>query len=147
MICIIAMIVFGIISIFSASYRPIAKESFDCVFRRVTLRKCQSGLDIKLKTKLVGKIMNKSPTLAKPVYKYFEMFSWLFVIITIVSLFFTGQAVYNLVVYDNCAGPNANPEDCIFVPDSIIVDCEDPLCREGNCTTCGDNCTCNNCNQ
>jgi len=59
MICVLAMIVFGIMAIFSASHRPIAKEAFDCVFRRITLKKCKSGLDVRLKAKLIGKLMQK----------------------------------------------------------------------------------------
>jgi hypothetical protein len=37
MICLIALVVFGIMSIFSVGFRPLAKESFNCVFRRLTL--------------------------------------------------------------------------------------------------------------
>ena len=33
MICLIALIIFGVLAIFSASYRPLAKEAFDCVLR------------------------------------------------------------------------------------------------------------------
>jgi hypothetical protein len=139
------MVVFGIMAIFSASHRPLAKEAFDCVFRRVTLRKCTSGFDIRLKTRLVGKVMRRSPKLAKPLYKYFEVFSWFFVILFFVSLFLSGQAVYNLAVYDNCNGPNADPEECLFVPNNQAVSCEDPLCEDGHCEECGDDCSCHDC--
>jgi hypothetical protein len=147
MICVISMIVFGIMAIFSASYRPIAKEAFDCVFRRLTLRKCQSGLDVRMKAKLVGFLMKRNSKLAKPVYKYFEIVSWLFVIIFFVSLFLSIQAGYNLIVYDNCAGPDADPEECIFVPHEEIVDCEDPLCDDGYCEVCGEDCNCGECEE
>lgn len=148
MICIIAMVIFGILSIFSAKYRPLAKESFDCVFRRVTFRKCQSDLDSRIKGKLVGKLMTQSPTSAKLLYKHFETISWIFVILFFVSLFFTGQAVYNLVVYDNCNGPNADPGTCIFTPDNgnpSLVTCGDPACENGTCELCGQNCSCASC--
>jgi hypothetical protein len=145
MICIIAMIVFGVMAIFSASYRPIAKEAFDCVFRRITLRSCQSGLNTKLKSKLVGVLMRRNVRLAKPVFKYFEVISWIFVLIFFVSLFFSVQAIYNLSVYDNCAGPDADPEECLFVPDNSAVSCEDPLCDSGECEVCGEDCGCHEC--
>ncbi len=145
MICVLAMIVFGIMAIFSASHRPIAKEAFDCVFRRITLKKCKSGLDVRLKAKLIGKLMQKNSKLARPVYKYFEVVSWLFVIIFFVSLIFTVQAGYNLVMYDNCVGPDADPDSCVFVPDEEIVDCEDPLCEGGQCEVCGNDCNCGAC--
>ncbi len=145
MICLLSLIVFGILAIFSAGYRPLAKEAFDCVFRRFTLRRCQSGLDVRVKSKIVGKVMNKSPKLARGIHKNFEIISWIFVILFFVSLFFSGQAIYNLAVYDNCNGPNADPDSCIFVPDSVQVDCGDPLCDQGNCEVCGDDCNCTDC--
>jgi len=52
MICVVALIVFGILGIFSAKYRVIAKEAFDCVFRKITLRKCDSRLDSRLKSEI-----------------------------------------------------------------------------------------------
>ena len=157
MICIIAMVVFGILSIFSAKYRPIAKEAFDCVFRRVTLRKCESGLDIRLKTKIVGKLMNKHYGLAKGVHKYFEIISWMFVVLFFVSLFFTGQGIYNIIVYDNCYGPI--DENGFFIltgtggevtavqgeVEGTAVSCEDPLCKNGTCEKCGEACNCTTC--
>ncbi|MCD4759468.1 hypothetical protein K8R33_01100 [archaeon] len=133
MICLLSLIVFGVLAVFSAGYRPMAKEAFDCVFRRVTLRKCQSGLDIRVKSKIVGKVMNKSPRLAKGVHKYFEVVSWIFVILFFVSLAFSADAIYNLVVYDNCNGPDADPDTCFFTPDEIEVDCDDTLCEGGEC--------------
>lgn len=142
------MVVFGILSIFSASYRPLARESFDCVFRRVTFRKCQSGLDTRIKGKLVGKLMTKSHTAAKLLHRNFELLSWIFVIMFFVSLFFSGQAVYNIIVYDNCYGPNSD-ETCLFVPDngedSSLVTCGDPVCGNGTCEICGENCSCATC--
>ena len=53
------------------------------------------------------------------------------------SLAYSGYATYNLAVYDNCVGPDASPDECIFVPDEEIVDCEDPLCDEGECEEYG----------
>lgn len=143
MICLIALIVFGILAIFSVSYRPLAKEAFDCVFRRFTFRKCSSGLDSRLKSKIVGKVMNKNLFLGRHLYRYFEVLSWIFVILFFASLVFSADAIYNLAVYDNCNGPNADPEECVF--DSRVVECSDPLCDEGNCEECGDDCGCMEC--
>ncbi|MBT6995703.1 hypothetical protein HN865_01740 [Candidatus Woesearchaeota archaeon] len=154
MICLLSLIVFGVLAIFSASYRPLVKEAFDCVFRRVTLRKCQSGLDVKVKSKIVGKLMGKSTKLARGVHKYFEVVSWLFVVLFFVSLFFSGQALYNTIVYDNCNGPigedGENPF-CILtgeggdVVEQEVLDCGDPLCEDGQCETCGSSCECGSC--
>ncbi|MBT3416719.1 hypothetical protein HON86_00540 [Candidatus Woesearchaeota archaeon] len=155
MICLLSLIVFGILAIFSASYRPLAKEAFDCVFRRMTLRKCQSGLDVKVKSKIVGRLIGKSTKLAKGVHKYFEVISWFFVILFFVSLFFSGQALYNVIVYDNCNGISEGdevPGYCIItgegggdVVDEEIVSCEDPQCADGICEECGTECECGDC--
>lgn len=150
MICVIAMVVFGILAIFSARYRPVAKEAFDCVFRRITLRPCESGLDTRLKTQIVGKLMNKNQKLAKGIHKYFEVISWMFVILFFVSLFFTGQAIYNIIVHDNCNGPVDENGYCIITGTGAeievdVINCEDPKCDEGICEECGTECQCGAC--
>ena len=48
MFCIVAFVVLGIMGIFSATNRGLAKEAFDCVLRRVTLRPCTTGFDQKM---------------------------------------------------------------------------------------------------
>ena len=115
MICIIALVVFGILGIFSATHRKIAFEAFNCVFRKTTLRKCNSDLDKRLKSQIVAKIMNKSPKTAGFVYKYFEVFSWIFTIAMIVSLIYSVIGGYNYYLYGNCNGPNQEGF-CIFDP-------------------------------
>jgi hypothetical protein len=108
MICIIALVVFGILGIFSAKYRSLAKEAFDCVFRRMTLRPCTTGFDQKMKMKIVSKSFKHSPKLSQLIYKYFEALSWTFTILMIVSLIFTGIGAYNYVAFGNCNGPNSS---------------------------------------
>lgn len=115
MICIAALPILAILGIFSAYYRKLAWESVDCVFRRVTFRKCHHQLDEKIKSKLVGKLMKTSPFVAGKIYKYFEVFAWGFVILTLVSGFFAAQGLYNYAVYGNCNGPDSN-DFCIFDP-------------------------------
>jgi protein-disulfide isomerase len=109
------MIVFGILGIFSASYRIIAKEAFSCVFKKITFRKCDTGLDTRLKSQITGKLLRFSPKLGKAVYKYFEVFSWALLIITLVTFYFMGLGLYNYIAYGNCNGPNSN-EFCIYDP-------------------------------
>lgn len=115
MICILALIVFGILGIFSATHRKIAAEAFDCVFRRITLRKCESGLDKRLKAQITGRLMQKNPIIARFTFKHFEAISWMFTILFILSIVYTAIGGYNYYLYGNCNGPN---EDgfCIFDP-------------------------------
>lgn len=115
MICVIALIVFGILGIFSAKYRVIAKEALNCVFKKVTLRKCDTGLDQRLKGEITGKLLRFNPKIGRFIYRYFEWFSWIFLILTIATLFFVGQGVYFYAMYGNCNGPNSD-QFCIFDP-------------------------------
>ncbi|MBW2987031.1 DsbA family protein [Candidatus Woesearchaeota archaeon] len=114
MICIIAAIVFGVLAIFSASFRPLAKEAFDCTFRLVTFRKCKTNLDDRIKGKIVGKLMKKSPLTAGLVFKYFNVLSVIFVILFFASLAYTGYSTYNYIQYGNCYGPEDTGGFCIF---------------------------------
>ena len=114
MICIIALIVFGILGIFSLKYRLIAKEALDCTFKKITLRKCDTGLDTRLKSQITGKFLRFWPALGRAVYRYFEVFSWIFLILTLLTLFFMGQGIYNYAIYGNCNGPQGG--FCIYDP-------------------------------
>jgi len=130
MICLVALVVFGILGLFSANYRTAAKEAFGCVFRRVTLRKCTTGLDRRLKSRITGKLMRKRPKLGRFVYRHFESISWLFTIALILSLSYSVYSVANLLVFGNCYGPEPTGF-CVF----------DPFVsggREGECTTEGE---------
>src|SRR3989344_8690580 len=113
MICIIALIVFGILGIFSAAHRKLAKEALDCVARRVVLRPCETGFDQRIKSLVVGKFL-RFPWLARPLYRHFEIFSWLLIGLMVVSTFFIAQGVFNYVRYGNCNGEQGG--FCIFDP-------------------------------
>jgi hypothetical protein len=145
MICLIVMIVAGILGIFSLSYRKIAGEAFRCVFRQTTFRKCDSGVDIRIKSNLVAKTMKHSPATARFIYKRFNLLSFIFTILLVGSLVWSGVSAYNLIVHNNCVGPDADPEECIFVPDNEVVQCKDPLCEGGECTECEGDCDCLDC--
>jgi protein-disulfide isomerase len=125
MICLIALVVFGILGIFSAKYRTIAKEAFDCVFKRLTLRKCTTGLDKRLKAQITGKVMRKHPRLGGAVYKHFEAISWVFTVAMVLSLGYSVYSVYNLYAFGNCNGP---------IPDAFCV--FDPLIHGGQGAEC-----------
>lgn len=112
MICVLALLVFSVLGIFSLSYRSLAVEAFDCVFRKITLRKCDSALDVRIKSQIVGKLLKLNRTFAKLVYRYFEIFSWTLVILMFVSAGYSSYSVYNFVVYGNCYGPEPDTGFC-----------------------------------
>lgn len=150
MICLIALIVFAFLGLFSVRYRNLTKEAFDCVFRRMTLRPCRSGLDRRIKNKLTKKLM-KYPKMAKFTYKHFEGMSWLFTIILFVSLAFSINGMYNYLIFGNCNGESSD-DFCVFNPSAAgcgIESCEgDCICpSETSCINneCVEGCSCAHC--
>ncbi|MBC8500748.1 MAG: thioredoxin domain-containing protein [Nanoarchaeota archaeon] len=117
MICVIALVVFGVMGVFSVKHRIIAKEALDCVLRRVTLRKCETGLDKRLKAQITGKLMKRHPMTGKQIYKHFELISWIFTILLVASIFYSSQGIYQFVVYGNCNGEDSTGF-CPFNPEA-----------------------------
>lgn len=107
MICFIALFVFGVLSIFSAKYRPFAKQAFDCTFRRLTLRPCNTTLEEEVKSKTVAALLARNEKLAHFTNKYWEAISWAFTLILFASLAFTLLGIVNFIYYGNCNGPDS----------------------------------------
>jgi hypothetical protein len=104
MICVLALIVSGMLAIFSATHRRIAARAFDCVFRKVTLRPCDTGLDAELKGRITGPLLRANPRIGRHVLKRFEIYSWILVIITIASIGGVIHGGVNYYLYGNCNG-------------------------------------------
>jgi thiol-disulfide isomerase/thioredoxin len=102
MICIIALVVFGVLGLFSVGYRSLAKEAFSCVFRRMTLRPCETGFDQRMKAKVVSKILSRSHRAARFVNNHFEALSWIFTIAMFASLGYSAYSLYNLATLGTC---------------------------------------------
>ncbi|MBU1126921.1 MAG: thioredoxin domain-containing protein [Patescibacteria group bacterium] len=115
MICIVALVVLSILGIFSAANRKLAKEAFDCVFKRITFRVCDTGFDEKARIKILAKISKISPFFAKKINKNFEIFSWILFVLMISSAIWTGYGVYNFYMYGSCNGLNQTGI-CVFDP-------------------------------
>lgn len=101
-ICLVALVVFAILSIFSAKYRLLAKDAFRCVFRMITFRPCDVQLEQRIKSKVTAKLMKGSPTVARVFYKHFKAISWIFTIAFFASLIYSSYGIYNLIVYQAC---------------------------------------------
>lgn len=130
--CILALIIFGIMGIFSASHRELAKEAFDCVFKRITFRSCNSGFKEKIKGKILSKIIARSTFLAKMVNKHYEILSWIFFVLMVGSTIFVFSGVYNFYVYGSCNGLNQTGF-CAFDPSGE----NNKVTQLGDGTTCG----------
>jgi len=114
-LCIIALPIFVVLGIFSATYRRLAKEAFICVFKKVTFSPCDTGLDTRIKTSVVGPIFRINERAGKFVYRYFTALSWFFVILSIATLAGVAYGGYNYYLYGNCNGPESTGF-CIFDP-------------------------------
>ncbi|NOZ81637.1 MAG: hypothetical protein GXO63_00595 [Candidatus Micrarchaeota archaeon] len=143
MICLVAFVVFGFLGLFSVRYRTLAREAFECVFRRIRLRKCSSGLDRRIKHGMV-KSLRRFPRIARFVYRRFEIISWIFTISFFLSLGYTGLSIYNLAVHGSCSPGGECPfsEGCGH--DGCTVNC---TCPPGNdCSVaCEPGCECGVC--
>ncbi|MDD5368495.1 MAG: thioredoxin domain-containing protein [Anaerolineaceae bacterium] len=115
MFCIIAFVVLGILGIFSATNRQLAKEALDCVLRRVTLRPCNTGFDEKMKARILGSVITRSETAAMVLNKNFEIFSWIFFILMLGSSIWAVRGVYLFYVTGSCNGLNSSSL-CVFDP-------------------------------
>jgi protein-disulfide isomerase len=131
MLCILALIIFSILGIFSASQRALAKEALDCVFRRVTFRPCNTGFREKIKGKILSKLINRSVFLARIFNKHYELFSWIFFILMAGSTIWVLRGGYNFYIYGSCNGLNESGF-CAF----------DPSGENNKVTTVGDNSAC-----
>ncbi|MBI5635812.1 thioredoxin domain-containing protein [Candidatus Micrarchaeota archaeon] len=112
-LCFIALIVFAVMGLFSAKYRPLAKAAFDCTIRKATLRPCDSGLDAQIRAGVLSGTMRFSPRIARGVNKNFALLSSLLTIVFFASLFYSAFSVYNFYAYGNCNGPNSSGW-CVF---------------------------------
>ena len=113
--CILALIIFGILGIFSASHRALAGEAFDCVFKRITFRPCNTNFQEKIKGKILSKLIARSAFLAKMVNKHYEILSWIFFILMLGSTIWVLRGGYNFYVYGSCNGLNESGF-CAFDP-------------------------------
>ncbi|MBI5229385.1 thioredoxin family protein [Candidatus Micrarchaeota archaeon] len=113
MICLIALVVFAVLGIFSAKYRTLAREAADCVFRRMTLRPCVTGFDQRMKGEIVVRSFAVHPRIASFANKHFEVLSWIFMILMFLSFGYTVYGLYNLVTLGTCDPISGH---CIFNP-------------------------------
>jgi len=114
-LCWIALPVFAFLGIFSAKYRKLTKDAFECFYKTTTFRKCESGLDDKIRSDISGTFLKFSPKTAKFVYKNYKLLSWVFVIVLIWSSYVGAVGLYNYLNYGNCNGPTSN-KFCLLDP-------------------------------
>lgn len=115
MFCIIAFIVLSILGIFSASNRVLAREALDCVFRRVTLRPCNTGFDEKMKARILGSVITRSETAAVFLNRNFEILAWVFFLLLMSSGIYSIRGIFLFYTTGSCNGLNSS-SFCVFDP-------------------------------
>lgn len=134
MTCLIALIIFSILGLFSLSYRKLAKEALFCLFRKFSLKPCQADFQTKIKTKVIGYFARKNFKGTNFLYRQYEslvsVFSLIFLIIFLVFGYFSGQGLYNLIVYGYC--DLANPQSCPFGQGEICIFSDEMIIKELN---------------
>jgi protein-disulfide isomerase len=115
MLCLLALIVLAGLALVSARYRPLAREALACVFRRVTLRRCTTGFDKRLKGALVGRVMRTHPQVARLLHRHLEALAWTFVLALAGSGTYLAYGLFNFYHYGSCYGP-VRRGFCVFDP-------------------------------
>jgi len=100
-LCIVAMVVFSILSVGSAKYRRLAREAMKCVFKNLTFSPCDVKLEQKIKGKVTAKLL-RFPTVARFFYRNFKVISWAFTISFFASLAYSIYALYNYFTLGTC---------------------------------------------
>ncbi len=120
MLCILSFFVFAILGIFSASHRELAKKAWYCLVRKIQFKPCDINFNEELKGKMLGKLIFTHPRLGSFLYKWADVLSIVFVVLSVWSLWAVVRSSVYLLAYDTC----------------------DPYSEEG-CSLAGDSCTIN----
>jgi len=113
--CLVALVVLAVLSIFSARYRRWAREAFDCVGRRITLRPCISSFNENVRAIITSSLMKRHMGLARFTHRHFEAISLIFTAVMFLSMAYSVYGFYNLAMVGTC--DPADPDNCIFNPD------------------------------
>lgn len=134
MVCLLALIIFSILGIFSFSYRKLAKEALNCLLKKVSFKPCQADFQTKLRAKIIGFLFSKNFKGTAFVYRHYEnlvsFFSLIFLIIFFVSAYFSISGLYNLTVYGVC--DLKNPQNCPFGKGEICIFSDEAIMKELN---------------
>ena len=100
-LCIIALVVFSVMSVGSAKYKHLARDALRCVMKTLTLSPCDVGIDQRIKAKVTAKLL-VVPPLARFFYRNFTIISWIFTVSFFASMIYSAYSIYNFLVYGSC---------------------------------------------
>ena len=135
MVCIAAFIILAIIGIFVAiisifkpkvgkSYLKMFKKSWDCLWKKVRLQKCETGFKDDVKNTLLSKVIIKHPKWVKPLSIIIEIISVLIVIIAIWAILTAIKSLLALWVFGSCNV--TKPSACSMGSEVCSIDESEP---------------------
>ncbi len=124
MICVVALVVFAVLSLISAKYR-----------------KCTTSFDKKMKMKITTRVAKVNKPLGGFVFKNFEVLSWIVTFLMIISLIWSAwvgfSGLYNWYYYGNCNGPDSGDlcalNNLIGASPEVINNCANSDCNGIDC--------------
>lgn len=122
MFCIAAFIIFAVLSMFSATYRPLAKAAWHCTWKRISFQPCDISFGDEMRGRLLSKLIFRMPRLAKFLDRWLDWISFAFVALSIWSLLYVANAGLNYWVYGTCDPRNV--ESCTLGGEACGVDQE-----------------------
>jgi hypothetical protein len=105
--CIASFIILGIISIFSASHRKLARDAWHCVARKARFKPCDTNFKDETKSRLLAPLMVRSPKIARYADRIIDVLAWVFIVVSVWSLYVAVKSGLNLYVYGTCSPRNA----------------------------------------
>lgn len=102
MICVASFIVFSILGVFSAKYRSLAFEAYNCMLDRITLGECDAEFEDKVKATVIGRILDHSPRTARFLENHFQAVSIIFVVVFAFSFLYILKSLVFLAIFGSC---------------------------------------------
>jgi len=132
MFCLVSLIIFSILGIFSLAYRKMAKEALACLLRKFSFRPCRADFQVKIRSKIIGFLTKRNLGLASFVYQRYQLlvslFSFLILASFVVSGYFSVKSLYNLAIYDSCTPES--PENCPFGKGEVCLFLDEAVMKE-----------------
>ena len=102
MFCIAAFIILVIMAAFSARYRRYVGTAWNCTWRRVTFRPCDTTFKQDIKDHLLAPVAARRPGLVKPASIGLEILAVFVLLTTLWSGYTVVKSAVNLYVYGTC---------------------------------------------
>jgi hypothetical protein len=102
MFCIAAFIILAVMAVFSARYRRYVGTAWNCVWRRVTFRPCDTTFKQDIKDHLLAPVAARRPGLVRPASVALEILAVLVILTTVWSGYTVVKSAVNLYVYGTC---------------------------------------------